>query len=58
LLREVLPIAGFARLHLIPREIIERWIRTGRLNATNGLAVYRGRTYIDAKLFGRFFSSR
>ncbi len=40
----------------IPGRAVETWIRIGRLNASNGLLVARGRTYVDLKAFESAFS--
>jgi hypothetical protein len=56
MLRGLLTITDFGIRHDIPKRTIEGWIRSGRLHASNGLVVVRGRTYIDPKRFQAVFS--
>ena len=55
-LRKILTVGEFAHHHSLPKEVIEKWVRAGRLNARNGLVVRGGRAYIDASLFEPTFS--
>jgi hypothetical protein len=52
----LLTITGFSARYAIPRETVNSWIRSGRLNAKNGLVIVRGRPFVDFRLFRASFS--